>query len=129
MTDTQAKSGTASAGNAHAGAMTATDKADSASAGEAAMTGPDSGAPAAGGDAGAVNRGSMPGETTSGGTPKFMRAPGMVPPPDSLTVPMQAPPSVATGKASVSSPPPIALPPGSVPVSAAPMSGSATGTA
>ncbi|MET7417980.1 DUF3566 domain-containing protein [Dactylosporangium sp. NPDC005555] len=112
MTDTQAKSGTASA---------ATDEAKEA--GEAAMTGSDSGAPAAGGDAGVVNGTSTPGETTIGGTPKFQRAPGMAPPPDSLTVPIQAPPSVAKGKAGVVTPPPVTL------GSAAPTSGAATGTA
>src|SRR5215218_8408671 len=94
MTDTQAKSGTASA---------ATDEAKQA--GEAAMTGSDSGAP----DAGTVNGTSTPGETTIGGTPKFQRAPGMAPPPDSLTVPIQSPPSVAKGKAGVVTPPPITL--------------------
>lgn len=112
MTDTQAKSGTASA---------ATEEAEPA--GEAAMTGSDSGAPAAGGDAGAVNGTSMPGETTIGGTPKFQRAPGMVPPPDSLTVPIQAPPSLAKGNAGAVTPPPVTL------GSAAPTSGAATGTA
>ncbi|MFC5005320.1 DUF3566 domain-containing protein [Dactylosporangium cerinum] len=114
MTDTQAKSGTASA---------ATDEAKQA--GEAAMTGSDSGAPAAGGDAGAFNGASTPGETTIGGTPKYQRAPGMVPPPDSLTVPIQSPPSVgvAKGKAGVVTPPPVTL------GSAAPTSGAATGTA
>ncbi|GGM09829.1 DUF3566 domain-containing protein [Dactylosporangium sucinum] len=100
MTDTQAKSGTASA---------ATDEAGEA--GEAAMTGSDSGAPAAGGEAGAVNGNGVVGETTSGGTPKFTRAPGMAPPPDSLTVPIQSPASVV-GSAGVK-----------------PVSGSATGTA
>lgn len=115
MTDTQAKSGTASA---------ATDEAKPA--GEAAMTGSDSGAPAAGGDAGAVNGTSTAGETSIGGTPKFQRAPGMVPPPDSLTVPIQSPPSVAKGKAGVITPPPITL--GSA-APAAPTSGAATGTA
>ncbi|MDG6101242.1 DUF3566 domain-containing protein [Dactylosporangium aurantiacum] len=112
MTDTQAKSGTASA---------ATEEAKPA--GEAAMTGSDSGAPAAGGDAGAFNGSSTPGETTIGGTPKFQRAPGMAPPPDSLTVPIQAPTSVAKGKAGVVTPPPVTL------GSAAPTSGAATGTA
>jgi hypothetical protein len=106
MTDTQAKSGTASA---------ATDEAKQA--GEAAMTGSDSGAPAAGGDAGAVNGSSMPGETTSGGTPKYMRAPGMAPPPDSLTVPIQSP-SSSVGS---SLPPPI-----SIPVSVGPATGTAS---
>ncbi|GAA2368081.1 DUF3566 domain-containing protein [Dactylosporangium salmoneum] len=101
MTDTQAKSGTASA----------TDEAKQA--GEAAMTGSDSGTPAAGGEFGAVN-GGLPGETTTGGTPKFMRAPGMAPPPDSLTVPIQSP--SGTGAAS----PPVSIPAGA---------SSATGTA
>ena len=114
MTDTQAKSGSASA---------ATDEAKPA--GEAAMTGSDSGAPAAGGDAGAVNGTSTPGETTIGGTPKFQRAPGMAPPPDSLTVPIQTP-SVAKGKAGVVTPPPVTLGSGTA---AAPTSGAATGTA
>lgn len=108
MTDTQAKSGTASA---------ATNEAKPA--GEAAMTGSDSGAPAGGGDAGTVHRSSLAGETTSGGTPKYQRAPGMVPPPDSLTMPIQSPSSVMGS----------AAPPGSIPVSVAPTSGSATGTA
>ncbi|MFG2038760.1 DUF3566 domain-containing protein [Dactylosporangium sp. NPDC048998] len=107
MTDTQAKSGTASA----------TDEARKA--GEAAMTGSDSGAPAAGGEVGAIN-GGAPGETTSGGMPKFTRAPGMAAPPDSLTVPIQTPSSTSSGP----TPPPV-----SIPVSAAPASGSATGTA
>ncbi|MEU0553576.1 DUF3566 domain-containing protein [Dactylosporangium maewongense] len=114
MTDTQAKSGSASA---------ATDEAKPA--GEAAMTGTDSGAPAAGGDAGAVNGTSTPGETTIGGTPKFQRAPGMAPPPDSLTVPIQSP-SAAVGKAGVTTPPPVTLGAGGP---AAPTSGAATGTA
>jgi len=104
MTDTQAKSGTASA----------TEEAKRA--GEAAMTGSDSGAPAAGGD-GAVNGSSLPGETTSGGTPKYMRAPGMPPPPDSLTVPLQSPSSGAGS----SLPPPI-----SIPVSVGPATGTAS---
>ena len=103
MTDTQAKSGPASA----------TDEA--AQAGEAAMTGSDSGAPAAGGEPGTVN-GGLPGETTTGGTPKYMRAPGMVPPPDSLTVPIQSPPASPVLPVSI---------PGGLP----PTSGSATGTA
>ncbi|MEV0131300.1 DUF3566 domain-containing protein [Dactylosporangium sp. NPDC050688] len=111
MTDTQAKSGTASA---------ATEEAKPA--GEAAMTGSDSGAPAAGGDAGAINGTSTPGETTIGGTPRYQRAPGMAPPPDSLTVPIQAP-SVAKGTAGVVTPPPVTL------GSATPTSGAATGTA
>src|SRR4051812_26656989 len=100
MTDTQAKSGTASA----------TDEAKKA--GEAAMTGSDSGAPAAGGEPGSANgAGSFgssspfgsssslgsPGEHTTGGTPKFQRAPGMAPPPDSLTVPIQSPASLGGG--------------------------------
>ncbi|UWP82761.1 DUF3566 domain-containing protein [Dactylosporangium fulvum] len=106
MTDTQAKSGTASA---------AADEAEPA--GEAAMTGSDSGAPAASGDAGAIN-GS--GETTSGGTPKFTRAPGMAPPPDSLTVPIQSPAS-AVGSSTTQ--------PVSIQSGAKPTSGSATGTA
>jgi hypothetical protein len=110
MTDTQAKSGTASAAANEA-----------KPAGEAAMTGSDSGAPAAGGDAGSVNGTSTPGETTIGGTPKFQRAPGMVPPPDSLTMPIQSP-SVAKGTAGVVTPPPVTL-------GSAPTSGSATGTA
>src|SRR4051812_44560623 len=98
MTDTQAKSGTASA---------ATEEAKQA--GEAAMTGSGSGTPAAGGDAGAVNGSSLPGETTSGGTPRYQRAPGMVPPPDSLTVPIQsasgsAAPQVSLGGSSSSGP-------------------------
>ncbi|WP_432833529.1 DUF3566 domain-containing protein [Dactylosporangium sp. CA-092794] len=101
MTDTQAKSGTASA----------TDEARRA--GEAAMTGSDSGAPAAGGELGAVNGSAMPGETTTGGTPKFTRAPGMAPPPDSLTVPIQAP---ASGGSTA---PPMSIP----------TSGTVTGTA
>ncbi|WP_433081896.1 DUF3566 domain-containing protein [Dactylosporangium sp. CA-052675] len=92
MTDTQAKSGTASA----------TDEAKKA--GEAAMTGSDSGAPAAGGEPGSVNGAGTSGETTSGGTPKFTRAPGMAPPPDSLTVPIQSPAS-AGGSA-----PPVSFP-------------------
>ncbi|MGI5246333.1 DUF3566 domain-containing protein [Dactylosporangium sp. CA-139066] len=103
MTDTQAKSGSASA----------TDEASEA--GEAAMTGSDSGAPAAGGEPGAVN-GGFPGETTTGGTPRFTRAPGMAPPPDSLTVPLQSP--------SAAGPPPVSIPAG-----VAPTSGPATGTA
>ncbi|MEV6925376.1 DUF3566 domain-containing protein [Dactylosporangium sp. NPDC051485] len=103
MTDTQAKSGTASA----------TDEAKQA--GEAAMTGSDSGTPA-GGEFGAVN-GGLPSETTIGGTPKFMRAPGMAPPPDSLTVPIQTP--SGTGSAA----------PVSIPAGASSASGSATGTA
>src|SRR5690242_18117752 len=107
MTDTQAKSGTASA----------TDEA--AEAGEAAMPGSDSGAPAAGGEPDAVNGGYIPGETTTGGTPKFTRAPGMAPPPDSLTVPIQTPPS-----AGGATPPPLSFPAGM-----SPTSGSATGTA
>src|SRR4051812_49754521 len=82
MTDTQAKSGTASA----------TEEAKKA--GEAAMTGSDSGAPAAGGEPGSANGGSSL-EHTTGGTPRFQRAPGMVPPPDSLTVPIQSPVSAA----------------------------------
>jgi hypothetical protein len=101
MTDTQATSGTASA----------TDEAKKA--GEAAMTGSDSGEP------GAIN-GAAAGEHTSGGTPKFTRAPGMLPPPDSLTVPIQTA-SSASGNS--------ALPPMSVPAGVAPTSGSATGTA
>ncbi|MET7393087.1 DUF3566 domain-containing protein [Dactylosporangium sp. NPDC005572] len=108
MTDTQAKSGTASA---------ATDEAGEA--GEAAMTGSDSGAPAAGGEAGAFNGNGLAGETTTGGTPKFMRAPGMAPPPDSLTVPIQSPASVVGS----------AAPPMSIPAGVKPVSGSATGTA
>ncbi|MFB9408689.1 MULTISPECIES: DUF3566 domain-containing protein [Dactylosporangium] len=101
MTDTQAKSGTASA----------TEEAKQA--GEAAMTGSDSGAPAAGGEPGSSNGagsfgslGSSSLEHTSGGTPKFQRAPGMVPPPDSLTVPIQpasAPPAVPTSGAGMGS--------------------------
>jgi hypothetical protein len=105
MTDTQAKSGTASA----------TEEAKQA--GEAAMTGSDSGAPAAGGEPGSVNGAGTSGpagDYTTGGTPKFTRAPGMAPPPDSLTVPIQSPTSAppvsipgsmgstATGTASVS---------------------------
>ncbi|MER7281685.1 DUF3566 domain-containing protein [Dactylosporangium sp. NPDC000244] len=92
MTDTQAKSGTASA----------TDEAKKA--GEAAMTGSDSGAPAAGGEPGSVNGAGTSGETTSGGTPKFMRAPGMAPPPDSLTVPIQSPASAGGSTQPVSFP-------------------------
>ncbi|WP_426509015.1 DUF3566 domain-containing protein [Dactylosporangium sp. McL0621] len=111
MTDTQAKSGTASA----------TDEAKKA--GEAAMTGSDSGAPAAGGEPGSVNgAGSFgsssslgsPAEHTSGGTPKFQRAPGMAPPPDSLTVPIQSPSSLGGATA---------------PISGAAMGSTATGTA
>ncbi|MEV8516184.1 DUF3566 domain-containing protein [Dactylosporangium sp. NPDC051484] len=106
MTDTQAKSGTASA----------TDEARKA--GEAAMTGSDSGAPATSGEAGAIN-GSAPGETTSGGMPKFTRAPGMAAPPDALTVPIQTSSSTSNGT----------TPPAAIPASAAPASGSTTGTA
>ncbi|MER7005224.1 DUF3566 domain-containing protein [Dactylosporangium sp. NPDC000555] len=107
MTDTQAKSGTASA----------TDEARKA--GEAAMTGSDSGAPATGGETGTINDGA-PGETTSGGMPKFTRAPGMAPPPDALTVPIQTPSATSSGP----TPPPV-----SIPASTAPTTGSATGTA
>ncbi|WP_433612023.1 DUF3566 domain-containing protein [Dactylosporangium sp. CA-139114] len=92
MTDTQAKSGTASA----------TDEAKKA--GEAAMAGSDSGAPAAGGEPGSVNGAGTSGETTSGGTPKFTRAPGMAPPPDSLTVPIQSPASAGSSTQPVSFP-------------------------
>jgi hypothetical protein len=116
MTDTQAKSGTASA----------TEEAKQA--GEAAMTGSDSGAPAAGGEPGSSNGAGSLGsfnslEHTSGGTPKFMRAPGMLPPPDSLTVPIQSP--AAAGN---SAPAPFGT--GSKPTSGAGGMGStATGTA
>jgi len=94
MTDTQAKSGTASA----------TDEAKKA--GEAAMTGSDSGAPAAGGEPGSNGAGSsastgLSAEHTTGGTPKYQRAPGMVPPPDSLTVPIQSPASAGGATAPI----------------------------
>jgi hypothetical protein len=98
-------------------------------AGDSVVAG--SGAGTSGGkDPGAVGRATVPGEPNTGGSSKFTRAPGMVPPPDSLTVPVQSP-SVTSGKASVSGPPasglPIAGMPGApvsgVPVSGVPVSG------
>jgi transmembrane protein DUF3566 len=119
MTETQAKSGTASAGSAQAGADQPADAAGMGAAGS------DSGAPEGGSDANVVGRAAVPGETNSGGGPKYMRAPGMVPPPDSLTVPIQSPVATATGKASViaplSSPPSSGPPAGSAPAGGGPV--------
>jgi len=114
MTDTQA--GTASADTAQGA-----DVAENAGAGDAAAVGSGAGAPAGSDSTGAVGRATVPGDS---GGPKYTRAPGMPPPPDSLTVPvpLQAP-SVAKGTASVSAPPAGGLPLGGIPVSVAPTSG------
>jgi hypothetical protein len=120
MTETQAQSGTASA---ESGPALDDSVAPSAPAGGqgAGGSGSDAGAPAGSDGSGASGRASVPGERTTGGTPKFTRAPGMVPPPDSLTVPIQAPthaPLHVTGKASVV---PGGVSVGGVPVNVAPM--------
>lgn len=146
MTETQATSGSASAEAAHPAAHGAREADGAAAFGGAMDAGVSSseagahagdgyagdgydsgpgGGPAGGAhggaDAGAVGRASVPGDR-SGGSPKFVRAPGMVPPPESLTVPVQSPPS-ATGTASVTTrPTPGGLPVGGVPVSVAPVS-------
>src|SRR5262249_13945019 len=105
MTDTHAASADAEkAGNPANGKADASERADGA---EAAVSGPGPGAspgaspgsssgPPAGGDSKAAGRAAVPvvpgdANRTPGvdGSPKFVRAPGMAPPPDSLTVPVQ----------------------------------------
>jgi hypothetical protein len=66
---------------------------------------------------GAVGRASVPGDK-GGSAPKFTRAPGMMPPPDSLTVPVQ-PAHVPSGVPHI----------GGVPTSAPPSSGAPAGAA
>jgi hypothetical protein len=135
MTETQATSGTASAG---------TGQPHSEAAPETGEKVQDGGTPASGGEdtRNAVGRASVPADRTAGGTPKFTRAPGMAPPPDSLTVPIQSPPA-ASGKASVSGPPSSGVPVTSAPpagysippvgggpvISAPPTSGGGVGSA
>lgn len=83
MAETQ--TGTASSAEA-AGVAAPTD------GGESVVADGGAGTSANGSDA--VGRAHVPGEGTAS-APKFTRAPGMVPPPESLTVPLQAP---TTGK-------------------------------
>ena len=112
MTETQAEAASAGSGGAdvagHGGG-------DSGVGGSGATSGS---------DPGAVGRASVAGDTK----PKFTRAPGMAPPPDSLTVPVQAPP-VAKGTASVSAPPAPAPPLGGLPISVAPSDAPVSGGA
>lgn len=129
MTDTQ--SGTETAQVA-AGAASGSSTADGASVGDDAA------------GRSAVGRATVPGdlEKTAGGTPKYVRAPGMAPPPDSLTVPIQQTSAVphlggfSVGGVSVGGAPVSGAPVSGAPVSGAPVSGvpvsggpTATGTA
>jgi hypothetical protein len=86
-----------------------------------------SGAASSGADPGAVGRATVAGDG-KGGAPKYTRAPGMPPPPDSLTVPVQTP-VVAKGTASVSAPPASAPPIGGVPISVPPSDSPVSGGA
>ncbi len=118
MTDTHAA--TASADTAKAGqpADGRADASERAGGAEAAVSGAGTGAPsgasgasaASGADPKAAGRAAVPADSS----PKFVRAPGMVPPPDSLTVPLQSP-AAAKGTATVSVP---QIPMGGVPAEA-----------
>jgi hypothetical protein len=117
MTDTHATTAsadTAKAGKPADGEVDASERAGGAEAAvSGAGTGASSGSPGAstsGADPKAAGRATVPADSS----PKFVRAPGMVPPPDSLTVPVQSP-AAAKGTATVSAP---AVPLGSVPAEA-----------
>jgi hypothetical protein len=118
MTDTHQATASSGGSKAKAGEPNG-DKIDHPGGPEAAVSG--AGA-SSGADPGARGRATVPGGSGgsggsdgSPGSPKFVRAPGMQPPPESLTVPVQSQ-TAAKGSASVSAPP--AGPPlGGVPVS------------
>jgi hypothetical protein len=112
MTDTH-QAAASTGGSKASAAEPGTDKTERAGGPEAAVSGAGAGA-STGGDPGARGRATVPAASDGAGSPKFVRAPGMVPPPDSLTVPVQSQ-TTAKGSASVSAPP--AGPPiGGVPV-------------
>jgi len=124
MTDTHAATASADTEKAGKPVDGKADASERAGGAEAAVSGPGTGpsagaspgssssSPSSGGDSKAAGRASVPavpGPPSSGpasdGTPKFVRAPGMMPPPDSLTVPVQSP--AAKGTATVTSPVPL----------------------
>jgi Transmembrane domain of unknown function (DUF3566) len=130
MTDTHAATASAETAKATVSADGKAEASERAGGAEAAVSGAGTGASAgssgsssnssaAGGDSKAAGRATVPTDgarsaasgSGSDGGPKFVRAPGMVPPPDSLTVPVQTP-AAAKGTATVSSP---AVPLGGVP--------------
>jgi hypothetical protein len=129
MTDTQA----ASAGTARDSGTGGGEMAENGGAGDSAAAGSGAGATAAGKDGAKSGRASVPGADSGGGNSSggsasskgFTRAPGMQPPPESLTVPAQSPNVSATaGRASVSAPPATGLP-----ATVSGPSGTATGSA
>src|SRR5689334_113998 len=101
MTDTHAA--TASDSKADASERAGGAEAVVSGAGAGASAGASSGSTGSGADAKAAGRATVPadgrpagassGQSADGG-PKFVRAPGMQPPPDSLTVPVQTPAAV-----------------------------------
>src|SRR5690242_12384237 len=121
MTDTHAA--TASDSKADASERAGGAEAVVSGAGAGASAGAPSGSTGSGAHAKAAGRatapadggrpGGAPSAPSADGGPKFVRAPGMQPPPDSLTVPVQTPAAVK-GTATVTSSVPI----GGVPVDA-----------